>query len=355
MNRSINRVLIVGAGAVGSYVGAYLSAAGFDVILIDTWAEHIEQVRNNGLTINELGTGESRVFHPRVLGIGEVQTLAREEPVDVAIIALKSYDTEWATVLIRDYLAPTGFVVSMQNCMNEETIANIVGWGRTVGCIASRITVELTGPGEVKRSGKRLDPAYPVFRAGELHGRLTPRLHALADMLGYVDTTTTTSNLWGERWSKLCVNVMMNGLSAASGLSGKEVNLDPTLQWLSVRLGAEAVKVGRALGYALEPIRIYDPDMLVAAGDGDAAARAAIEKIAHDEIASGKRADGQRPSMGQDMHKRRTTEIDFINGFVARKAEEIGMDAKANATLTRIVKQVERGAVEADPKLLYGI
>ena len=87
----------------------------------------------------------------RALHITEAQQLAKEDPIDIAFVCMKSYDTEWATTMIAQYLSPNGFVVSLQNCMNEETIAGIVGWGKTLGCIASSITVNLPAPGHIHR------------------------------------------------------------------------------------------------------------------------------------------------------------------------------------------------------------
>jgi 2-dehydropantoate 2-reductase len=72
-------------------------------------------------------------------------------------VCTKSYDTQWAALLIRQYLAPGGYIVLLQNCMNEETIAGIVGWGKTMGCIASNISVGLVEPGHVHRGGPRRD------------------------------------------------------------------------------------------------------------------------------------------------------------------------------------------------------
>ena len=83
-----------------------------------------------------------------------MQSLAKQAPIDIAFVAVKSYDTEWATMLIKPYLAPSGFVVSLQNCLNEEKIAAIVGWGKTVGCIASVISVDMfEARGSAPRSG----------------------------------------------------------------------------------------------------------------------------------------------------------------------------------------------------------
>ena len=85
----------------------------------------------------------------------EVQSLSKQKPVDIAFASVKSYDTEWATMLISSYLASNGYVVSLQNCINEERIAGIVGWGRTLGCVAARLAADLYEPGRILRTSPR--------------------------------------------------------------------------------------------------------------------------------------------------------------------------------------------------------
>ena len=145
------KIVIVGAGAVGAYVGAHMARAGEDVTFIDPWPAHVEHMRSQGLRVTGVSADEEFTVPIRALHLTDAQQLAKEAPVDIAFVCMKSYDTEWATMLIRQYLAPSGFVVSLQNCMNEERVAAVVGWGRTVGCIASKISVELYEPGHVHR------------------------------------------------------------------------------------------------------------------------------------------------------------------------------------------------------------
>jgi 2-dehydropantoate 2-reductase len=260
---------------------------------------------------------------------------------------MKSYDTAWATTLIRQYLAPDGYVVSLQNCMNEETIAGIVGWGKTLGCVASSITVNLPEPGLVHRGAAKHREAHTVFRAGEVHGRITQRAEEVCRLVGYSDSAKVTDNLWGERWSKLVANVMQNGISACTGLGGGDMLKSDPIRRFSTRLGSEAIRVGQALGYQLEDILHLPPETIARAGEGDEAAMKACDEQRFKD--SGRTAAGQRPSMGQDMQKGRRTEIEFLNGLVAREGERLGIACWANATLTDIVKRVERGELEADP------
>jgi 2-dehydropantoate 2-reductase len=145
------RIVMLGGGAVGGYAGGHLALHGHDVTLIDFWPEHIEAIRKNGLELSGMTAEERQVAHPKTMHLYEAAALAKQAPVDIAFMCMKSYDTEWMTQLIRPYLAPGGYVVSLQNCINEERIAGVVGWGRTLGCIASRISVELFAPGKIRR------------------------------------------------------------------------------------------------------------------------------------------------------------------------------------------------------------
>src|SRR5882757_1013247 len=215
------RIAFVGAGALGGYVGGYFAQAGEDVTLIDPWPEHIETIRRQGLELTGLTPEEHLIVKTaKTMHLTELQGLSKQKPIDIAFVAVKSYDTEWATMLIRPYLAPDGYVVSLQNCMNEERIAGIVGWGKTLGVIAASIAVDLYEPGRIRRTVERGGSHHTVYRVGEVHGRATKRAEEVAELISVIDSVKVTTNLWGERWSKLCLNGMRNGVSAATGLTG---------------------------------------------------------------------------------------------------------------------------------------
>ena len=340
------RIAIVGTGAVGGYAGAHMVQAGEDVVFIDFWPANVEAMRQDGLRISHLRDVPPFVVPVTALHVTDVQSLARQPPIDIAFVCVKAYDTAWATAMIAPYLAPDGCVVSLQNCMNEETIAGIVGWGRTLGSIASSITVELCEAGHVRRAAGKSGDKHTVFRVGEAHGRITPRAQAVCRLVAHADSAMVTENLWGERWSKLVINAMGNGLSAGTGLLSKDIIGDDSLRHFSTRLGAEAIRVGQALGYRLEEILHLAPETIAAAGEGDAAATRLVDEQRLLERAKG--GGEHRPSMGQDMQKGRRTEIEFLNGYVARHGAALGIPTPANAALTEIVKQVEDGTLQPD-------
>jgi 2-dehydropantoate 2-reductase len=343
------RIAIVGTGAVGGYAGAHMAQAGEDVTFIDFWPENVEAMRGKGLRISHLRDVPEFAAPARALHVTELQGLAKEKPIDIAFVCTKSYDTAWATTMIRQYLAPGGFVVSLQNCINEGTIAGIVGWGKTLGSIASSITVELCEPGHVRRAGGKHGAAHTVFRVGEVHGLSTERARQVCRLLALADSAKVTENLWGERWTKLVVNAMANGMSACTGLISRDIMLDDGLRHFTARLGSEAIRVGQAHGYQLEDVHHIDPEIIARAGEGDAKAEAEFD--AH-RLAEARKPGGgaHRPSMGQDMVKGRRTEIEFLNGFIVEKAKEVDLPARANAALTDIVKRVEKGELKPDKR-----
>ncbi|MBC7780455.1 MAG: 2-dehydropantoate 2-reductase [Proteobacteria bacterium] len=344
------RIVFVGAGAIGGYTGAMMKSAGHDVTLIDGWPEHVETIRATGLAIDGMAPEESVTVRIDALHICDVPQLSKSRPIDIAFIALKSYDTEWAAHLIRPYLAADGFCVSLQNSINEERLAGVVGWGRTLGCCVSLLAAELDRAGHVQRNIHKGGEQHTVYRVGEIHGRITPRAETVAALLRAADSAKATTNLWGERWSKLIINVMRNGLSAATGLSGNQRDLAQTTRRISIKLGAEAVRVGQALGYAIQAQQGLEPETLARAGEGSGDALAEIEAVLIGLAQH--RGEEQRPSMAQDMRKGRRTEIDYLNGLIVEQGAKAGVAAPVNARLTGLVKQVERGEVAPSPALV---
>ena len=166
---------MLGAGAIGSSVGADLTEAGEDVVLIDQWPAHVEAMRTDGLRV----VMPDREVNEKVraLHLGE---LATERPAfDVVLLAAKSYDTVWMCHLIEPHLADDGVFVGLQNGMNEEMITPIVGSERTVACVVE-LSAEIWEPGLVQRDTTREGTWFAV---GELDGAVTDRVGEVAGLL----------------------------------------------------------------------------------------------------------------------------------------------------------------------------
>ena len=338
---SQTRVAVVGAGAVGGYIGGKLAQAGHDVRVIDGWVAHIDKIRRDGLLISE--PGRSDKVHVEALHLCDVQSLIRT-PIDVALVCTKSYDTAWAAMMIRPYISASGCVVSVQNSLNEEDIAAVVGWERTLGCIASTISVAAPHPGEVSRARTPGGSDYTVFRVGEVHGRQTPRAARLVDLLGSVDSAKVTTNLWGERWSKLVTNSMHHGILGSTGISDHSLMRDDRTRSLAIRCAGEAISVALALGHQLEPILRMPATLWLQASQGDAGALSELEAGWRRWMERSK--EPHFGSIGQDLAKGRRTEIDYVCGYVVAKGAQIGVRTPMQSALLALVKRVERGEIE---------
>jgi 2-dehydropantoate 2-reductase len=344
------RIGIFGAGAVGGYVGGVLTLAGHDVTLIGQWPEHVEQVKRTGLRLT--GTQGDRLAHPTILHLHEVQSLWRQN-LDLVFLCVKSYDTGWAATMIAAYLVAEGCIVSMQNGMNEDAIAAVVGADRTLGVVLNTIGVNNTGPGVVTRTTHPGGAAHPVFRVGELDGQMTSRVSNIAMLLSAVDNATVTTNLLGERWSKLVTNSISHGLSGATGLTSRALLGSDQLRRIIVRLATEGITVGRALGHELVDIYGAAPTTWTAAAAGDAAAYATVEANLRRRLE--RLTDDERPSLAQDMLRGRRTEIDFTSGLIVARGGQRNIATPTQAAVLKIVRQIERGTIAADPHTLQSL
>jgi 2-dehydropantoate 2-reductase len=326
------RIGIIGAGAIGCVVGGLLTKAGHDVTLIDQWPEHVEAMKRHGLRLS--GTCGEHVIPVKVLHLHEVQSLP--QPFDVVFVAVKSYDTEWATHLGRNYLKPDGLVVDFQNGINDERVAAIAGRERTLGCVIL-IGAGLYEPGHAMRT----DAGKLGFKIGEHDGVDTPRAQALAKVMSDVAYTHVTTNLWGERWSKLAINCMVNPIAGLSGLGTAECRIEPLPRRISIFLAAEAIRVGRACGHDVEPIFGIAAQRFVDGAEGRG-----LEAVEHEITEQAQTRGGGRPSMLQDVMRKRRTEIDYLNGYVSARGRERGVPTPVNDA---VVAEMHRHGVGFTP------
>jgi 2-dehydropantoate 2-reductase len=335
------RILFVGAGAIGSYLGAFLARAGHEVTLVDPWAEQVEAVRGHGVAV----TGPHEPFRawPTAVHLHEAARLPRDFPL--AFVAVKAYDTAWAAQLAFRHLAPDGCLVSAQNCWPDPILAAVAGPGRALGLVMSRIGVALWTPGTVERGVERGQATgHDVFRPGEPDGRLSDRAVEVARLLSVIDGARATDNLWGERWAKLAQNAMSNPVQALSGLGSLEVASSEAGRALMIQLAAESARVGLALGYRVPPFA-GAPAERWAEADGRPV-REALDVLLTPRAPGGR---SWRASMAQDVAKGRPTEIEAMNGHVVACGRSVGIATPASAAVVELVRAIEAGARRPEP------
>jgi 2-dehydropantoate 2-reductase len=336
------KILFVGAGAIGSYLGAFLSRAGHDVTLVDPWAEQVETIRQRGISVT--GPHEPFEARPAAVHLNEAARLPRD--YGIAFVAMKVYDTAWATQLALRHLAPEGYVVAAENCWPDPVVASVVGASRAVGLVMSKIGVALWKPGQVERGiEKGQTKGHDVFRAGEHDGRITPRVTELAELLSVIDGALATDNLWGERWAKLCANAMGNPVQAMSGLGSLEIASSEVGRTITIHLAAESARVGLALGHRV-------PKFNGAAAEqwADAARRETYEALDRMLTPATATRRNWRASMAQDVAKGRPTEIDYMNGHVVAQGRQKVVSTPVSAATVEVMHEVEKGARQPEPK-----
>ncbi len=340
-------IAIMGAGAVGSYVGGMLALAGETVTLIDAWPAHVERIRSHGLAI-ETPEG-TRTARPAALHLGEIDALGHVA-VALAFLCAKLYDTEWAALLLLPQLSPGAPLVTMQNGLIDDAVAGLAGRERTVGAIAGTLDVALVEPGRVCRSRRRRAGAAPVFKVGELDERPSARAAAIAALLDRVDTAAVTTRLRHDRWLKLCANTMTSGLSGVSGLPLIEIHRRTDARRIAGWLGAEARAVGRALGYDVAALFGVAAARWAAARDGDPLALADTMDALAAQTAT--MVEGGRSGTLQDLLKGRRTEVDYFNGYVAAEGARCGAPAPTHAAVAAAIRRIERAAARPGLEML---
>ena len=339
------RILVVGAGAVGSYLGGWLSHTGHDVVFADSWADQVEAINDGGLRV--AGPHEPFVAHPRAFHLHQSQLLALDPPFDIGIIAVKAFDTAWAAKFAERYVASDGYFVSAQNCLTDPVMAEMLGASRCVGLIMSSIAVRLAGPGESQRAGsaRRRDLGHVVFRAGEHDGTMSDRLTELISLLDPIDAGKTTSNLTGERWAKLCQNSMGNPVVAATMCGTATLAGDARARELQLRLASESAAVGLAQG--LDVVNFGGAPAgkwAEASHDGEV-----FEELSTMMSSSAGGGSGDwYPSMGQDVQNGRPTEIDYMNGEVLRRGAHLGFPVPVTRAIVDAVRNIDRGELVPD-------
>ena len=326
------KMAVLGTGAIGSSVGADLTKAGYDVVLIDQWPAHVEAMKTEGLRV----TMPDEDLHTPVTAMHICDVCSLSHQFDIVFLTAKSYDSCWMTEFIKPYLKPDGYLVSLQNSLNDELIAPIIGPTRDVGCVVE-LSAEIFEPARVKRNTTHTGT---WFAPGELHGRVTDRVNEVAEILSCVGKTEVTTNIWGAKWTKLVANTMLQAPIGVMGLREQEAADIPEVFDFCIQLGREAMAVGTALGYTIEAI--YGLSAEEFSGSTDEVLKTNLLTLVKH---IGKEA---RNSVLQDHLKGRYSEVDQLNGLVVKKGREAGIPTPLNEAITALTTKIQTGELKPD-------
>jgi 2-dehydropantoate 2-reductase len=318
-------ITIVGAGAIGGTIGAYLHDAGYDVTLVDAAPEQVAAIRERGLRIT--GVRREQTFHPRVLLADEL-----EGPLSITFLCVKGHFTGPTMDQIAPLLAPDGYVLSLQNGLNEVLIAERVGPERTVGAFV-HFGADLLEPGLIQLGYEE------TIHVGELDGRITLRVEALREALEHAMPARVTDNIWGFLWGKLVFGALGFLVSCVDAPVAEVID-DPLGRRLCRAACAEAYLVARTQVDRVEPIGEFEPEKFAPGEDMEARADQTLSAL----------ADSWRSSIKQHMGiwrdlkvKKRKTEVDMQVAQIVATGQEHGVPTPVNAAVLETVHEIEDG------------
>jgi 2-dehydropantoate 2-reductase len=302
------RIAVVGAGGIGSLFGGRLAAAGHEVWLVHRRAEHVTALRADGLLLDA-----ARIAVHATTDTSEIG------PVDLVLVLTKTTDTHAAAQATLPLLAEDTIVLTLQNGLgNMEIIGSVVG--------AERVLVGMTYHGaSLDAPGVARHTAVGQTFLGEPSGALTPRVRTLADAFTAAGLPTeATDRLWSMVWGKLIVNAALNASAALMAASGGDILQSASARrWVGL-VAHECAAVAAALG-----IELPYPD--------------AAERVWQHCATVGP----AKPSMLQDVERKRPTEIEAINGAIVREGQRLGIPTPFNEALLLLIKGREDVAAAA--------
>ncbi len=327
------RIAVLGSGANGASIGADLTKAGHDVVLIDQWPEHVQAMRERGVRIEM----PDHVLEQRVRAFNLCDVCTFRQPFDIVLLVMKAYDTRWACQLIEPYLSPDGLVAGVQNGMTTDVIAAVVGPERAIGCVIE-ISSMMFEPGVVQRHSP---PARSWFAVGSVHPATRDRREDVANLLRCSGKVDIVDEIQATKWMKLVSNATTLVTTSLLGLSIHDAVALPGMRELMVRSGQEALDVGGALGYPVLPIFGLKSDDV-------RETNRLVDKLL-DVLLAGFTLPHTKTTVLQDWMKGRHSEVDDLNGLVAQEAQRLGLPAPVNAAVAEIGRRIEREGLAPGP------
>jgi 2-dehydropantoate 2-reductase len=307
MKKSNLNITIFGVGAMGTLFGSRLSPLAH-VTLFGHWPEQIETLQRDGLTVTYPDNSQS--YHT----LSVTNKLEQIPPADLALILVKSYQTERAASQAATVLRPDGLAITLQNGLgNLEKLIEAVGRERaTLGVTTQGATV--LAPGRLYHAGE-----------GITHLALVPglekRLEVIANLFNAAGLETLlVDNADSLVWGKLTINAGINPLTALLEVPNGALVEKDSLRQIMIAAASEAAQVAGAQGIQLP-----------------------FADVSYQTTQVSKATANNRSSMLQDISRSAPTEIEAISGAIVRFGKRFGIPTPVNEFLLWAIKNKEAG------------
>ncbi len=300
------KIVVVGPGAIGTLLAAYLAKGTDDVWLLDKDSNRAKQLNESGIKVE----GVSGSWQAKVKVSSESSEIGTS---DFIIVCVKAYDTQKVLKPIESLAGKDSLILTLQNGIGNIEIISEAFSPQIVAGGTTNMGATLQDIGRVRHAG------LGETILGRLDGKITIGLRQLREIFNKVGLVTRISrDIEGLLWSKLIINVGINALTAITGLNnGRLIEYEGTHKIMKDAV-TEAVKVTKRKRIKL----IFDDPL----GKVESVCEATAKNVS---------------SMLQDVLKEKKTEIDFINGVIIRQAQSLGISTPVNQVLYELVKTIE--------------
>ena len=323
------RIAILGCGAMGTVMGAFLTRNGCPVDMVDNYQAHVDALNEKDAHIVGMVdmTVPVRAMTPEQM----------EGIYDLVFLFTKQTANDQVLPALLPHLGEHSTVCTLQNGVPEPYVAGYVGENRTVGGTVLW-GATFVGPGESELT-QNIQMNDHLFEIGEMDGSVGERIQAVADVLGYMGRPAkVTDQLMASRWGKLINNACMSGMSAVCGSTFGQVLDDPRSRACLSYLGCEVKQCCQAAGYKL-PLLLNEqsPDTLDLKDQAMYEANQEMFQVMYQDMHTAK------ASMLQDLEKGKKNEVTMINGFVCQTGRQHGIPTPFNDKVVEIVTKIEAG------------
>ena len=318
-------VVVIGAGAIGGITAAFIKKAGWDPILVCRHQKVADLSMSPGMHITGI-KGDHTIAVKAVKNISDLSG----HP-DLIFIATKANDCLGAAHALVPFLKPDSMVVSLQNGICEDALAQVLGRERVIGCVVGWGATN-RGPADLEATSEG------EFVIGNIDHKPDSRLEPIKAMLDAVYPTRITDNIMGELYSKLIINACINSLGVIGGVKLGQLLANIKARNIFFELMREAMAVAEAMKINVAP-----------AGGG---------KLDYYKLLEGKGipADVKRyltiriigfkyrkikSSSWQSLERGRRTEIDYLNGYICEKGKTLGVPTPLNDAVRAMVLEIE--------------
>jgi 2-dehydropantoate 2-reductase len=334
------RILIEGVGGIGGVVAAKMIRAGLSPTLVTGNPDITKAINSNGLDL----TASDQEFIVPARAFTSLDDVPKGPALDAAYLLMKANTVIDAARQTLPLLGPDGYVVTFQNGIVEDSVAEVVGRDRVVSAVVGW-GAEMRSPGVYhKTSGGK------TF-VGELDGKLSHRVMDLGLILKTSADVIVSPNIRGVLWSKLAINSMITTVGALTGERLGVLLRRRRARAILLAIYREAIDTARAMGITLEPVAVR-PELFYLARDANVFSRWLKHLVMR---AVGLKYGKVKSSRLQSLERGRKTEIDYLNGYVVQKAKETGVAVPTNEAVVRLVKEIEEGKRSIDPTNLREI